>query len=494
MVMPRNGGSGGPSEGLMGSPPRRNNLNARHNSFDNLTPVKPNSSRTPNARFQSNRRARELEQHLKDKYGLPDNDRNLRRANSHNSLSQFSPSTLLRPSATSAAPSSNNKTLIRRKSTGVEPMSAMAKSPVKNLTDISATNVNHREARDSKLRYLGRMSPEEQVDKYLRSVEKEARLRQKLRQKAEALEGHTDYRTTFDPSRHLSNETNKRVNTSMTSSRWHSLDSVSRPVLAKGVKNNIVNRNNRKSQSPTDHGKKPLTRLVNPRGKPPGAVVDVRGHGHGGPVGGVVGGRERTDLPKSFVSMPQINHEPFVSSGASSSVSDIRKSPEEKMSTGSDHHSQSVATTANAHQRGNHFEEDSHSDDFVDSCSCTDVTLDENVQINHNHRKSLARKKKLQSQRLKELNKLDNGNPNPNIDNNSHAIKVSYLGSITLDSKSNDLLALQKPLKSLYFKYVIAQQAGLDPVQGHLQITKTGLKVRTTYAYTTFYLASFSYS
>ena len=149
------------------------------------------------------------------------------------------------------------------------------------------------------------------------------------------------------------------------------------------------------------------------------------------------------------------------------------------MSTGSDHHSQSVATTANAHQRGNNFEEDSHSDDFVDSCSCTDVTLDENVQINHNHRKSLARKKKLQSQRLKELNKLDNGNPN--IDNNSHAIKVSYLGSITLDSKSNDLLALQKPLKSLYFKYVIAQQAGLDPVQGHLQITKTGLKVCIVY-------------
>ena len=47
------------------SSPRRNNLNVRHNSFDNLTPVKPSMSRTPNARYQSNRRARELEQHLK---------------------------------------------------------------------------------------------------------------------------------------------------------------------------------------------------------------------------------------------------------------------------------------------------------------------------------------------------------------------------------------------------------------------------------------------
>ena len=54
-----------------------------------------------------------------------------------------------------------------------------------------AVGHTHRDTRDSKLRYLGRMSPEEQVDKYLKSVEKEARFRQKLRQKAEALESHT---------------------------------------------------------------------------------------------------------------------------------------------------------------------------------------------------------------------------------------------------------------------------------------------------------------
>ena len=60
-------------------------------------------------------------------------------------------------------------------------------------------------------------------------------------------------------------------------------------------------------------------------------------------------------------------------------------------------------------------------------------------------------------------NTSQNGTGNRNNDNNNtnnHAIRVSYLGSITLDSKSNDLLALQKPLKSLYFKHVIAQQAG----------------------------------
>ena len=53
------------------SSPRRNNLNVRHNSFDNLTPVKPSMSRTPNARYQSNRRARELEQHLKVRKNKP---------------------------------------------------------------------------------------------------------------------------------------------------------------------------------------------------------------------------------------------------------------------------------------------------------------------------------------------------------------------------------------------------------------------------------------
>ena len=90
--------------------------------------------------------------------------------------------------------------------------------------------------------------------------------------------------------------------------RWHSLDSVSRPVLVKGVKNNIMNRNNRKSQSPTDHGKKPLTRLVNPRGKSkPEPEMAVHQHRHHG--------RERTDLTKSFVSMPQIGSEHFPSLG-----------------------------------------------------------------------------------------------------------------------------------------------------------------------------------
>ena len=143
-----------------------------------------------------------------DKYGLPDsavvdNGKTLRRANSHSSLSQFSPTNLIRPSATTTTSSSavnqaqhSSRTLIRRKSTGLEPIVATTKSSVKNLTDLmggggAAGAVGHRETRDSKLRYLGRMSPEEQVDKYLKSVEKEARFRQKLRQKAEALESHT---------------------------------------------------------------------------------------------------------------------------------------------------------------------------------------------------------------------------------------------------------------------------------------------------------------
>ena len=37
---------------------------------------------------------------------------------------------------------------------------------------IHGCSLSNHEARDSKLRYLGRMSPEEQVDKYLKSVEK----------------------------------------------------------------------------------------------------------------------------------------------------------------------------------------------------------------------------------------------------------------------------------------------------------------------------------
>ena len=74
---------------------------------------------------------------------------------------------------------------------------------------------------------------------------------------------------------------------------------------------------------------------------------------------------------------------------------------------------------------------------------------------------------------------VDNQPKSSNVGNLSNAIRANYLGSINLDSKSSDLLSLQKPLKSLYFKYVIAQQAGLDPINGSLEITKTGLKVNT---------------
>ena len=62
------------------------------------------------------------------------------------------------------------------------------------------------------------------------------------------------------------------------------------------------------------------------------------------------------------------------------------RTPEEKMSTGSDN--------AGGHFGGGEtftpFTESrlssEHPEDFVDSCSCTDVTLDENIRINHNHR------------------------------------------------------------------------------------------------------------
>ena len=52
------------------------------------------------------------------------------------------------------------------------------------------------------------------------------------------------------------------------------------------------------------------------------------------------------------------------------------------------------------------YQDQEEEDEFVDSCSCTDVTLDETLKINHNHRKSMARKKKLQTQRLRELQKV----------------------------------------------------------------------------------------
>ena len=206
----------------------------------------------------------------------------------------------------------NQKTLMRRKS--FEPdYGPKSLAPQQPFTHLHQHHLGNNEARDSKLRYLGRMSPEEQVDKYLKSVEKvnaekEAKLRKKLkhRELSMHLESHTDYRTTFDPSKHITDGGSNgigRMNSSITS-RWHSLDSVSRPVLAKNV-NNII----RKSQKPITNNnnsavgpdKKINARAVN--AKPPSGSRQVNPS-----QTGIASSyrRERTDLPKSFASMPQI--------------------------------------------------------------------------------------------------------------------------------------------------------------------------------------------
>ena len=461
-------------------PRPRHNLNARHSSVDNLTPVK--SKPNVNSRYQGNgtRRARELEQHLRDKYGLPnDSTKNLRRANSHTSLVQYSPEAPPPMFRGPVPPSmTNSKTLHRRKSFDPDfgPKS-LAANP--SFTHLHQHQVGNNEPRDSKLRYLGRMSPEEQVDKYLKSVEKvnaekEARLRQRLksRELSMHLENHTDYRTTFDPSKHI---TKPRLNSSM-NSRWHSLDSVSRPVLAKNV-NNIIRKTRAPPREPLEIKSKVTNNNINNNNKKMNAKPNLASRQLQPPYH-----RERTDLPKSFASMPQIGiHSTPVRpknrrKSSESSESPVRKTPEEKMSTGSDAKSRESTPYVAVSRLSD------HPDDYVDSCSCTDVTLDETLKINHNHRKSLARKKKLQVQRLQELQKAEeetakrnDNHLNKNI--NGKSIRANYLGSINLDSKSSDLLSLQKPLKSLYFKYVIAQQAGLDTTSGSLEITKTGLKV-----------------
>ena len=113
----------------------------------------------------------------------------------------------------------------------------------------------------------------------------------------------------------------------------------------------------------------------------------------------------------------------------------------------------------------------------------------------------MARKKKLQTQRLRELNNAEKTTTSGLNDNEkvipaavkahhqaqkSKATLVNYLGSITLPSKTADLYSLQKPLKSLYFKYVISQQSEEAPLPGSLEITRTGLKVNAIVCFCTF--------
>ncbi len=63
-------------------------------------------------------------------------------------------------------------------------------------------------------------------------------------------------------------------------------------------------------------------------------------------------------------------------------------------------------------------------------------------------------------------------------------LQVDYLGSVFLSNRSSDLFSLQKPLKSLYFKYLETKLTGSaeDEVKlGTLEITQSGLKVRQAY-------------
>ena len=62
--------------------------------------------------------------------------------------------------------------------------------------------------------------------------------------------------------------------------------------------------------------------------------------------------------------------------------------------------------------------------------------------------------------------------------------QVDYLGSVSLSNRSSDLFSLQKPLKSLYFKYLDTKLTGSaedEALPGNLEITKTGLKVSDFY-------------
>ena len=335
--------------------PKRHNLKGgrQSNSVDNLTPVKPRVNHPSSSKYQQqpgSRRARDLEQHLRDKYGLPsESSQNLlRRASSHSSLTpgaQYPGGTeagVMRPGpplGPIGVPSNPKAGLMRRNSfkTDYGPKSLNPQQPFTHLHQHHLSNVH--EARDSKLRYLGRMSPEEQVDKYLKSVEKvnaekEARIRKRLkhRELSMHLESHTDYRTTFDPSKHITSSTGLgggaagngnvergRINSSITS-RWHSLDSVSRPVLAKNV-NNIIrksqkpvtnhhsnnqNSNSNNKNSPATVGLDKKISIKANHTKPPAIPRQVHHHPSSQAVAPSPYHRERTDLPKSFASMPQI--------------------------------------------------------------------------------------------------------------------------------------------------------------------------------------------
>ena len=324
-------------------------------------------------------------------------------------------------------------------------------------------------ARDASLQFLGRMSPEEQLNKFLKSVEEVnaenlGRLRRRKDKDARA-SSLTDNSSSSGAEAALKRMTGPvlhsraramRRESQRRDSRWHSMDNLSnmKQTLKQQLQQQHLLHTPARSRKPPLHSATSSNSSSHPQLPPqPGgegtpAKPSRRKQRQESPMSPkAVGFREVNGPSKAFSSMSQLdnlrgNHDnvrfsdPISSSSATST---------------------SVATKSKRNSRGSPMETTSSSSH---SRTASSTEMDANGN----------RKSKGRVTEISPPPPMPPAQPMPT----SSAI-VSYLGSIALNSQASDLTSLQLPLKELYYKYMSNEIPPLS--NSRLDITDTGLRV-----------------
>ena len=280
--------------------------------------------------------------------------------------------------------------------------------------------------RDAKLQFLGRMSPEEQLDKFLQSVEEvnaenemiltRPRKIEKRPQQQQPLEEHSN-RANNNGNMFNKNKNLRRENSSI-ANRWHSMDSLNAasaaPVSRRSKRSTTATESTERSSSASSSSKQTSSRKS-------ASYREING-------------------PKSFLSMSQLDS--------------YQQQQQQRQRTNSNNNKRlrssagGKRSTSSGSRRASPME----------------------VSSSTSHSEGAEMRK----------------TPPKHLFKVSHRTKVAYLGSLPLSGQSSDLASLQVPLKELYFQYLDEEDinngssnnsSSKRQSNSNLEITDTGLKV-----------------
>ncbi len=290
-----------------------------------------------------------------------------------------------------------------------------------------------KKARDSNLHHLGRMSPEEQVDKFLQSVEEvNAESEVKKEKNGAIFSKNKKLRTAAD---HASSVGAAGAG----ANRWRSMDNLTVAATGKDARPKLppFNRPVQAPAGPVAKSKEAGVRHKKPfrQDAPPPRV-----------------GFREINGPKSFASLGELDriHDGGDLLGGKAGRKPPRRQETASSKTGS-------STEEGRAKRKKKQLERSEEEERQPSIGSIDN----------------------QGGRSKAPSLSPSPSPRPVSSSSSSVVrtKVAYLGKLPLSSQASNLASLQLPLKELYFDFIRAAKSGQRPHKSALEITETGLRI-----------------